>query len=123
MAFSMVPAAMWPSVAKIVDENRLGTAYGLMFSIQNIGLWLFPLLIGWVLDQSNPKVAALIAQGPEAVKAAKAAGENVTLDYTNPLLMLAALGIAGLIFSFALKAADKTSGFGLEQPNKIEAKS
>jgi len=53
IAFSLVPAAMWPAVAKIVEQNKLGTAYGLMFSIQNIGLWLFPMMIGWVLDASN----------------------------------------------------------------------
>jgi len=107
VAFSLVPAAMWPSVAKIVDQGKLGTAYGLMFSIQNIGLWLFPMLIGWVLDISNPGLAAQAA-----------AGQDVAYDYTNPLLMLSALGVAGLFFAFQLKRADRTSGFGLEQPNK-----
>ncbi len=53
VAFSLVPAAMWPSVAKIVEQRRIGSAYGLMFSIQNIGLWAFPMLIGIVLDNSN----------------------------------------------------------------------
>ncbi len=54
IAFSLVPAAMWPAVTKIVRESKLGTAYGFMFSVQNIGLWAFPLLIGLVLDASNP---------------------------------------------------------------------
>ncbi len=54
VAFSLVPAAMWPAVAKIVKESKIGTAYGFMFSVQNIGLWLFPILIGLVLDASNP---------------------------------------------------------------------
>lgn len=54
IAFSLVPAAMWPAVTKIVGENKLGTAYGFMFSVQNIGLWAFPMLIGLVLDSSNP---------------------------------------------------------------------
>ena len=54
IAFSLVPAAMWPAVTKIVGENKLGTAYGFMFSVQNIGLWAFPMLIGSVLDASNP---------------------------------------------------------------------
>jgi len=54
IAFSLVPAAMWPAVTKIVRESKLGTAYGFMFSVQNIGLWVFPLLIGLVLDASNP---------------------------------------------------------------------
>ncbi|MFO8087988.1 MAG: MFS transporter [Bacteroidales bacterium] len=54
VAFSLVPAAMWPAVTKIVGENKLGTAYGFMFSVQNIGLWAMPILIGSVLDSSNP---------------------------------------------------------------------
>jgi MFS family permease len=107
MAFSLIPATMWPSVAKIVDEPKLGTAYGLMFSIQNIGLWAFPILIGTVLDKSNPGVT------PELV----AKGEAV-YNYTNPILMLAILGVFGLIFAFMLRREDKTSGYGLELPNK-----
>ncbi len=107
IAFSLIPAAMWPSVTKIVDENRLGTAYGLMFSIQNLGLWAFPILIGTVLDRSNPGVAENIAKGGNAV-----------YDYTNPVLMLSVLGVFGFIFALLLKRADKTSGFGLELPNK-----
>ena len=54
VAFSLVPAAMWPSVAKIIENNKIGTAYGIMFSIQNIGLWAFPIIIGFVLDYTNP---------------------------------------------------------------------
>lgn len=54
IAFSLVPAAMWPAVTKIVRQSKLGTAYGFMFSVQNIGLWIFPLLIGFVIDSSNP---------------------------------------------------------------------
>ncbi len=54
IAFSLVPAAMWPAVAKIVKQSKLGTAYGFMFSVQNIGLWAFPMLIGLILDSSNP---------------------------------------------------------------------
>ncbi len=110
MAFSLIPATMWPSVAKIVDEPKLGTAYGLMFSIQNIGLWAFPILIGTVLDKSNPGVTAdLVAKG-EAV-----------YNYTNPVLMLAVLGLFGLVFAFLLKREDKTSGYGLELPNKQDS--
>lgn len=107
VAFSLIPAAMWPSVSKIVPENRLGTAYGLMFSIQNIGLWAFPNLIGKVLDISNPNVT------PETL----AAGTE-RYDYTNPVLMLTLLGVLGVVFAFLLKKDDKVSGFGLEQPNK-----
>ncbi len=55
VAFSLVPAAMWPAVTKIVGENKIGTAYGFMFSVQNLGLWGLPILIGVVLDASNPQ--------------------------------------------------------------------
>lgn len=111
VAFSLIPAAMWPSVAKIVPERRLGSAYGLMFSIQNLGLWAFPILIGRVLDISNPDVT------PEALEAGTA-----TYDYTNPILMLTLLGLLGVLFAIMLKREDKVSGYGLEQPN-IEKKS
>ncbi len=107
VAFSLIPAAMWPSVAKIVPEKRLGSAYGLMFSIQNIGLWAFPMLIGKVLDLSNPNITS------EALAAGTA-----SYDYTNPILMLTVLGILGLFFAFLLKREDKVSGYGLELPNK-----
>ena len=107
IAFSLIPAAMWPAVAKIVEESRLGTAYGLMFSVQNLGLWAFPILIGVVLDRSNPGVTAeTVSQG------------LARYDYTNPILMLAGLGFLGLIFAYLLKREDRTSGFGLELPNK-----
>jgi len=107
IAFSLIPAAMWPSVTKIVDQRRIGTAYGLMFSIQNLGLWGFALLIGMVLDKSNPGITA------DMVSAGVA-----KLDYTNSILMLAGLGVLGMIFAFLLKREDKVSGYGLELPNK-----
>ncbi|MBE9468565.1 MAG: MFS transporter [Bacteroidetes bacterium] len=103
VAFSLVPAAMWPSVARIVDENSLGTAYGIMFSIQNWGLMLFPYLIGKVLDISNKNVP-----------------DGAPLDYTNSILMLAVLGVLGIVFALLLKREDKVSGYGLELPNKKE---
>ena len=106
VAFSLIPAAMWPSVTKIVEEKRLGSAYGLMFSIQNIGLWAFPMLIGKVLDISNPDVT------PEAIK-----NGSMVYDYTNPVLMLAFMGVLGVIFAILLKRDDRVSGFGLELPN------
>jgi nitrate/nitrite transporter NarK len=106
VAFSLIPAAMWPSVTKIVEEKRLGSAYGLMLSIQNIGLWAFPMLIGKVLDMSNPNVT------PEAIK-----DGSMVYNYTNPLLMLAFIGVLGLFFAILLKRDDKVSGFGLEMPN------
>ncbi len=106
VAFSLVPAAMWPSVAKIVDEKRIGSAYGTMFAIQNLGLWAFPLLIGIVLDKTNPGVT------PEAVTEGSA-----SYNYTYAILMLAMLGIIGLVFAILLKREDKTSGYGLELPS------
>jgi len=106
IAFSLVPAAMWPAVSKIVEENRLGTAYGLMFSVQNLGMWAFPFLIGIVLDKSNPGITpAMIEQG------------TASYDYTNPILMLSGLGIVGFIFAILLRHDDKTSGYDLEKPN------
>ena len=99
-SFSLVPAALWPSVPKLVDEKIIGSAYALIFWIQNIGLWLFPLLIGKVLDSTNP--------------AGTAAHE---LDYTWALVMLACLGIAALVIGVYLKAVDRKKGLGLEQPN------
>jgi MFS family permease len=107
VAFALVPAAMWPAVTKIVGDNKLGTAYGFMFSVQNLGLWAFPMLIGWVLERSNPGVADAIIAGQEAV-----------YDYTNPMIMLAGLGVVGFLFAFLLKRDDKVSGFGLELPNR-----
>ncbi len=62
IGFSLVPAAMWPSVAKIVDQRRIGSAYGLMFSIQNIGLWAFPMIIGMVLDFNNPAPSTTLTE-------------------------------------------------------------
>jgi nitrate/nitrite transporter NarK len=106
VAFSLVPAAMWPSVAKIVNEKQIGSAYGTMFAVQNLGLWAFPLLIGIVLDKTNPGVT------PEAVAAGSA-----FYNYTYAILMLAMLGIFGLVFAILLKREDKTSGYGLELPS------
>lgn len=107
MAFSLVPAAMWPAVTKIVGENKIGTAYGAMFSVQNLGLWAFPMLIGYTLEVSNPGVTEQITQGID-----------VNYDYTNPMLLLSSTGVLGLFFAFLLKREDKVSGYGLEQPNK-----
>ena len=99
-SFSLVPAALWPSVPKLVDEKIIGSAYALIFWIQNIGLWLFPLLIGKVLDKTNdPGTAAH------------------DLNYTWALVMLACLGVAALIIGVYLKAVDKKKHLGLEEPN------
>ena len=99
-SFSLVPASLWPSVPKLVDAKIIGSAYALIFWIQNIGLWLFPLLIGQVLDSSNPGVT-----------------DPTQLDYTNPLIMLAGLGVAALVLGLVLKVVDKKKHLGLEEPN------
>ena len=99
-SFSLVPASLWPSVPKLVDQKIIGSAYALIFWIQNIGLWLFPLLIGKVLDKTNEGV-----------------NDPTKLDYTWPLIMLACLGIAALLLGLLLKVVDKKNGLGLEEPN------
>ena len=110
ISFALVPAALWPSVPKIIDEKILGSAYCLIFWVQNIGLCFVPKLIGNLLASTN-------ADNP-AVIAAKAAGaEFIPYDYTVPLLVFASFGVLALLFAIYLKALDKKRGFGLEQPN------
>ena len=99
-SFSLVPASLWPSVPKLVDAKVIGSAYALIFWIQNIGLWLFPLLIGKVLDKTNPGVT-----------------DPTQFNYTAPLVMLASLGVAALLLGLLLKVVDKRKGIGLEEPN------
>ena len=99
-SFSLVPASLWPSVPKLVDAKVIGSAYALIFWIQNIGLWLFPLLIGKVLNATNEGVT-----------------DATQLNYTAPLIMLACLGVAALLIGLILKVVDKKKGLGLEQPN------
>ncbi len=111
-SFSLVPASLWPSVPKLVDAKIIGSAYALIFWIQNIGLWLFPLLIGKVLDKTNPELVAAVANGTMDPEQAA-----VSYDYTAPLVMLASLGVAALIIGFILKAVDKKKHLGLEEPN------
>lgn len=111
-SFSLVPASLWPSVPKLVDAKIIGSAYALIFWIQNIGLWLFPLLIGKVLDQTNPQLVAELESG--MITSEEAA---ISYNYTAPLVMLACLGGAALILGFILKAVDRKKGLGLELPN------
>ena len=108
----MVPAALWPSVPKLVDEKILGSAYSLIFWIQNIGLWLFPLLIGKVLDGTNAELVQQVNDGTITAEAAA-----TSYDYTWTLVMLACLGVAALFIGIFLKAIDKKKGYGLELPN------
>jgi len=99
-SFSLVPASLWPSVPKLVDSKVIGSAYALIFWIQNIGLWLFPLLIGKVLDKTNPGVT-----------------DPTQFNYTAPLVMLACLGVAALLLGLVLKVVDRKKKLGLEEPN------
>ena len=112
VALSLVPSAMWPSVPKIIPENQLGTAFSLIFWIQNWGLMGIPLLIGYVLDKTNPEVLA--------AKEQVANGQDVIIplyDYTYPMLIFAFLGVLAIIVGFLLKMEDKKKGYGLELPN------
>src|SRR6056297_1369213 len=97
IAFSLVPAAMWPSMVKLVKDSRIGTAYGIMYSVQNLGLWGIPLLAGIILDKTNP-------------------GNPLVADYTMTILMFAGLGLVGLLFSLLLKIEDKKKAYGIELP-------
>ena len=102
IAFSLVPSAMWPSVPKIIPEKQLGTAYALIFWVQNWGLMGVPALIGWVLD-SYCKLDNTNG-GP-------------AYDYTLPMAIFACFGIVALIVAFLLKREDRVKGYGLELPN------
>ena len=91
VSFSFVPAALWPSVPKLVEDRYLGSAYSVIFWIQNIGLMAFPIIIGYALDKTG--------------------------GYTLPMLIFASLGVLALILGVWLKAEDKKKGYGLELPN------
>ncbi|MBP5483161.1 MAG: MFS transporter [Bacteroidales bacterium] len=91
VSFSLVPAALWPSVPKIIDEKVLGSAYCLIFWVQNVGLCLVPLLIGLVLESTG--------------------------GYLAPMLIFSSFGVMAFILTFLLKIEDKKKGYGLELPN------
>lgn len=101
IAFSLVPSAMWPSVAKIFPVKQLGTAYALIFFIQNIGLWGIPALIGWTLET--------YCQQPEG-----------GYDYTLPMMIFTGIACLSLVVALLLKVADRRFGYGLEKPNVKE---
>lgn len=106
IGFSLVPSAMWPSVPKIIPEKQLGTAYALIFWVQNWGLMGVPALIGWVLDKYCITGTKLID------------GVNVpTYNYTLPMIIFTCFGLLALLFAFLLKAEDKKKGYGLQLPN------
>ena len=100
ISFSLVPASLWPSVPKIMEARYLGSAYSLIFWVQNIGLALFPILIGKVLMWSNPGVT-----------------DPMDYNYTAPMLLFASLGVLALIFGIWLKILNAKHHYGLESPN------
>ena len=102
VGFSLVPSAMWPSVPKIIPEKQLGTAYALIFWVQNWGLMGVPALIGYVLNE--------YCKGPVV-------DGMQTYDYTLPMWIFTAFGVAALLFALMLKAENKKKGYGLEDAN------
>lgn len=102
IAFSLVPSAMWPSVAKIFPARQLGTAYALIFFIQNIGLWGVPNLIGLILD----KYCVVGTSG----------NANI-YDYTLPMVVFTGFAVLSLIVAYLLKVANRRYGYNLEKPN------
>lgn len=106
VAFSLVPSAMWPSVPKIIPQKLLGSAYALIFWVQNIGLGFVPLLIGTVLNKYCITGVRMI-DGTEVTQ----------YNYTLPMVIFALFGIVALILALRLKAVDKKAGYGLEEPN------
>ena len=91
VSFSLVPAALWPSVPKIIDEKILGSAYCLIFWVQNIGLCFVPKIIGSL--------------------------KMSTGGYLVPMIVFASFGVLAFILSLVLKAEDVRKGYGLEKPN------
>ena len=106
IAFSLVPSAMWPSVPKIIPQKLVGSAYALIFWVQNIGLGFVPLLIGGILDKYC-KVGTRLVEGAEVTQ----------YNYTLPMIIFALFGIVALLLALRLKAVDKKEGYGLEEPN------
>jgi MFS family permease len=97
---------MWPSVPKIIPEKQLGTAYALIFWVQNIGLWGVPFIIGWVLD----KYCVIGSTMQDGMKV-------TNYNYTIPMIIFMFFGITALVFAFLLKIEDKKKSYGLELPN------
>ncbi len=101
VTFSLVPSAMWPSVPKIIPEKQLGSAYALIFWVQNIGLSGVPLLIGWALDKFGKMEV----------------GGKVTYNYTVPMMLFAATGLLAIIVALLLMREDRLKGYGLQESN------
>ncbi len=97
VAYGLVPSAMWPSVPKIIPMKLLGTAYALIFYIQNIGLAMVPMWIGHVNEQNTTADGAI--------------------DYTQSMTIFASFGIIAIVLSLCLIVMDRKSHYGLQKPN------
>ena len=115
ISFSLVPAALWPSVPKIMPARYLGSAYSLIFWVQNFGLCFVPLIIGSVLSATNVNNPAVVA-AKEAI-ANGAQDVMIPYNYTVPMVVFACFGVAALVLAVYLKALDAKKKFGLELPN------
>lgn len=97
VSFSLVPSAMWPSVPKIVPLKQLGTAYSMIYFVQNIGLMLTPIFVGNVIGENTDSAGHV--------------------DFTMPMVIFALLGIAAVVIALLLMITDRRKGYGLSQPN------
>lgn len=98
ISFSLVPASLWPSVPKLIDEKVLGSAYSAIFWIQNVGLMLVPMLIGYVVKLTNPE-------------------SGNSKDYTAAMVIFASFGVIAFVIASILKMLDRKKNYGLELPN------
>lgn len=103
IAFSLVPSAMWPSVPKIIPMKQLGSAYAIIFYIQNIGLSMVPVLIGWVID--------------DFATLRDSAGAITGYNYSIPMAVFAVFGVCAIIISVMLRMEDAKKHYGLEEAN------
>jgi MFS family permease len=101
IAFSLVPSALWPSVPKIIPMKQLGSAYAIIFYIQNIGLSMVPVLIGWVIEKYSTVESA----------------NGITYDYTIPMTIFAVFGVIAIVIAAILKKEDAVKHYGLEESN------
>lgn len=91
IAFSLVPAAMWPSVALIVEEEKLGMAFGMMTSLQNLGLWAFPIIAGYITEKSNQHIDVT----------------QIPINYTYAMTLFVGLALVAIVFSYYLSKTQK----------------
>lgn len=98
IAFSMVPGIMWPSVPKLVPLRQLGTAYSIIYYIQNLGLMLVPMWVGNIINENTDPVTGYV-------------------DYLMPMLVFAGLGVAACVVAALLLFMDKKKHYGLQKAN------